>query len=306
MLSGTHPIAGVCTERGDNMSFHVTSTCTQRKFGSATRKQIISFLADKASDDGSGIWCSKGTIAQSTELSKSTVKRTITQFLDEGIISETGKRTNSHGFTVEYRINLDQVAQLPLTKELSDTTGFTVNPVQHEPPRGSTLHPQGGSPRTPNHSLTILEPPTRKRAGKEGDLNLLEFEKAWNAFPEDRRRNKQTCQAAFDDAVSQGIAAEDILLAVQAYNKTSAGYTRSKVKFSDNWFRSASWADHITQRTDAEKVSDAALQKSLERCKSWITNQDVMRKHITKQQIEALIARGEVTTKMLILAGIEL
>ncbi len=57
------------------MSIHVASICTRHKFGSATRKQVITFLADKASDDGSGIWCSKGTVAQSTELSKSTVKR---------------------------------------------------------------------------------------------------------------------------------------------------------------------------------------------------------------------------------------
>ena len=41
------------------MSWRVANTCAERKFGSATRKQIIMFLADKASDDGSGIWCSK-------------------------------------------------------------------------------------------------------------------------------------------------------------------------------------------------------------------------------------------------------
>lgn len=110
------------------MSWRVANTCAERKFGSATRKQIIMFLADKASDDGSGIWCSKGYIARHTELSKSTVKRTITQFLNEGIILETGKRSNSRGYTVEYRINLDQVAQLPMNKDLTDTTGFTTNP----------------------------------------------------------------------------------------------------------------------------------------------------------------------------------
>ena len=110
------------------MSIHVASICTRHKFGSATRKQVITFLADKASDDGSGIWCSKGTVAQSTELSKSTVKRVFLQFLSEGIIVETGRRNNSHGFTVEYCINLDKVAELPLTKELSDLTGFTTNP----------------------------------------------------------------------------------------------------------------------------------------------------------------------------------
>jgi len=41
------------------------------------------FLADKASDDGSGIWCSKSTIQRHTELDESTVKRTSTDFLRE-------------------------------------------------------------------------------------------------------------------------------------------------------------------------------------------------------------------------------
>ena len=58
------------------MSWWVANTCAERKFGSATRKQIIMFLADKASDDGSGIRCSKGTIQRHTELGETTVKRT--------------------------------------------------------------------------------------------------------------------------------------------------------------------------------------------------------------------------------------
>jgi hypothetical protein len=41
------------------MSWKIANLCADRIFGSAARKQIIMFLADKASDDGSGIWCSK-------------------------------------------------------------------------------------------------------------------------------------------------------------------------------------------------------------------------------------------------------
>ncbi len=72
------------------MSWRIANECAERRFGSAARKQIIMFLADKASDDGSGIWCSKGTIQRHTELSESTVKRTIIDFLREGILIETG------------------------------------------------------------------------------------------------------------------------------------------------------------------------------------------------------------------------
>lgn len=74
------------------MIWRVANACAERKFGSATRKQIIMFLTDKASDDGSGIWCSKETIQWHTEPGETTVMRMIREFLKEGIPVETGAR----------------------------------------------------------------------------------------------------------------------------------------------------------------------------------------------------------------------
>lgn len=68
------------------MSWRVANECADRRFGSAARKQIIMFMADKASDDGSGIWCSRGMIQRHTELGESIMKRTISDFLREGIL----------------------------------------------------------------------------------------------------------------------------------------------------------------------------------------------------------------------------
>ncbi|WP_254868508.1 hypothetical protein [Phaeobacter sp. HF9A] len=132
------------------MSWRVANACAERKFGSATRKQIIMFLADKASDDGSGIWCSKGTIQRHTELGETTVKRTIREFLKEGILVETGARGYKNGFTVVYRIDLAKVQALELTAEPDIETGATVAgvPGPQRPPRDLT---RGGKPplRTP-------------------------------------------------------------------------------------------------------------------------------------------------------------
>ncbi|WP_299147223.1 TIR domain-containing protein [uncultured Tateyamaria sp.] len=132
------------------MSWRVANACAERKFGSATRKQIIMFLADKASDDGSGIWCSKGTIQRHTELGETTVKRTIRDFLKEGILVETGARTCKNGFTVVYRIDLAKVEALEPTAEPEIETGATVAGVP-------------GPPRPPNppkwglHRTTDIE-----------------------------------------------------------------------------------------------------------------------------------------------------
>ncbi len=53
------------------MSWRIANECAERRFGSAARKQIIMFLADKASGDGSGIWCSKGIIQLHKEIKES-------------------------------------------------------------------------------------------------------------------------------------------------------------------------------------------------------------------------------------------
>ncbi|MGH1579137.1 hypothetical protein [Planktotalea sp.] len=146
--------ARLCAFWGDPMSWRVANTCAERKFGSATRKQIIMFLADKASDDGSGIWCSKGTIQRHTELGETTVKRTVREFLKEGILVETGARTCKNGFTVVYGIDLAKVEELEPTLEPEIETGSTVAPVQPGPGTGARLD---GVPGPPNHPKTNCE-----------------------------------------------------------------------------------------------------------------------------------------------------
>ena len=170
------------------MSWRVANACAERKFGSATRKQIIMFLADKASDDGSGIWCSKGTIQRHTELGETTVKRTIREFLKEGILVETGARGCKNGFTVVYRIDLARIEALELTAEPDIETGATVDPVQTGPGTGATVAGVPGPPRPPNHPKTIHKPPTRERAAAEGE----EAEKVLAAYAAPRIAQRST------------------------------------------------------------------------------------------------------------------
>ncbi len=55
--------------------------------------------------------------------------------------------------------------------------------------------------------------------------------------------------------MKEGIAPEDLLQAVQAYAADSSGFTRSKVCFSDNWFRSRRWQAYVErQAEDREKT----------------------------------------------------
>ncbi|WP_010138539.1 helix-turn-helix domain-containing protein [Oceanicola sp. S124] len=149
------------------MSWEVANRCNKRKFGSASRKQVIMFLADKASDDGEGVYCSKHNIAKFTELSLATVKRIIRDFTAEGILVQTGERDCDFGYTNEYRICLEAVSRLDdLTKKKSDAqggrqqTGVTKTPDVYDPASEVTTTPPPGSSRPPNHPKTIQKPPT--------------------------------------------------------------------------------------------------------------------------------------------------
>jgi hypothetical protein len=286
------------------MSWRIANECAERRFGSAARKQIIMFLADKASDDGSGIWCSKGTIQRHTELSESTVKRTIIDFLREGILIETGRRHCKNGYTVIYRIVLERVAALEPTAGPDIETGVTVNPVQPEPGTGSTVNEVRGSRWTPNHPKTIHKPPTRRREAAE-EVEDLEAEKILAAYPADRIRDRRTSLRLIAAAVKAGVKPDDLKQAVKAYAKESEGYTRSKVCFSDNWFKMRRWEKGLAQvQADREKAREAEA-KGRASLAEWIHERHPLCRHITNRQIEDLIASKLVTPEQVRAAGLQ-
>ncbi|WP_394182170.1 hypothetical protein [Yoonia maritima] len=286
------------------MSWAVANECAERRFGSAARKHIIMFLADKASDDGSGIWCSKGTIQRHTELSESTVKRTIIDFLREGILIETGRRHCKNGYTVIYRIVLERVAALEPTAEPDIETGVTVNPVQPEPGTGSTVNGGRGSRWTPNHPKTIHKPPTHKREAAE-EVEDIEAERILAAYPEDRIRDRRTSLRLITAAVKAEVEPDDLKQAVKAYAKESEGYTRSKVCFSDNWFKMRRWEKRLAQvQADRKKVREAEA-KGRASLAEWIHERHPLCRHITNRQIEDLIALKLVTPEQVCAAGLQ-
>ncbi|WP_116134219.1 hypothetical protein [Tropicimonas sp. IMCC34043] len=284
------------------MSWKIANLCADRIFGSAARKQIIMFLADKASDDGSGIWCSKGTIQRHTELGESTVKRTISDFLKEGILIETGRRPCKNGFTVIYRIVLARVMALESMAEPDDGTGSMVDPVQPEPGRGSRVDGVRGPRWTPNHPETIHKPPTRKRA--EAAAVDERVERIWAAYPKDRQRGKAASVSAIAEALAEGIDPDDLLRAVQAYATESAGFTRSKVCFSDNWFAARRWQRFLDAMAEGRQARTALTADHHARLAAWIRDRSPMCKHITAPQVTALVAAGLVTDGQLRAAGL--
>ena len=131
--------------RGFIMSHKVTTLVYSRKAGGAHRKAVLAYFADRASDDGSGIWASKRTIANEIECGRSTVIKICNEFVAEGILRVTGTRKCANGSTVEYSVNLGAVAALPSIKGSTSGTSHAMDqsssgtpPVQQRDPKGST------------------------------------------------------------------------------------------------------------------------------------------------------------------------
>ena len=57
------------------------------------------------------------------------------------------------------------------------------------------------------------------------------------AYPEDRILDRRTSLRLIAATVKAGVEPDDLKQAIKAYAKESEGYTRSKVCFSDNWFK---------------------------------------------------------------------
>lgn len=141
------------------MSRKLVTLVYERRIGSVHRKAILAYCADRASDNGKGIWASKQTIADETECGRSTVIKIIAEFVAEGILVVAGERPCTNGKTIIYDMNVEAVEALPTTKKPS-VTRPPAGLVQNEtsPPAGPHPSTSGTSTRPPAGPKPSLEP----------------------------------------------------------------------------------------------------------------------------------------------------
>lgn len=113
------------------MSRKLVTLVYERKIGSMLRKAVLSCMADRANDDGSGIWLSKGRIADEIEASRRSVITAIQGLVDDGILIDNGLRRA--GSTHDYSIRVETLLAMP---EHDRTKGgceklHTPDPVKH-------------------------------------------------------------------------------------------------------------------------------------------------------------------------------
>lgn len=116
------------------MSNHLISTTFKRRLGSGTRKAVMALMADKASDDGRGVWASKQSMADELDLTKKTIITAVQSLIDDGLLTVVGERRCATGHTVEYAIDVVRLERLPLVgcwqrREDAKASGVNATPV---------------------------------------------------------------------------------------------------------------------------------------------------------------------------------
>lgn len=124
------------------------------------------------------------------------------------------------------------------------------------------------------------------------------------AYPKDRQRGKAACLARIAEAVEEGVDPDDLLHAVQAYATESAGFTRSKVCFSDNWFADRRWLRFLEAMAEERQAQTVLATDHHARLAAWVHDRSPMCKHITAPQVIALVASGLVTDSQLRATGL--
>ena len=167
------------------MSNHLTSIAYKRNLGSLSRKAVMVLLADKASDDGSGIWASKQRMADEICASKQTVISVLKGLIEDGLIYEVGQRRCANGYTVEYSIDTVALEALPLVKwhcdQSNGLTGQAVSPVNELNPTSQAALPDQSSSLT----QTPLNHPEPPDSLPENDFGVSDFIESWNAVAEE-------------------------------------------------------------------------------------------------------------------------
>lgn len=146
---------------------------------SATERLILIYLADYASDDGTGIFPAMQKIAERSGFSRSTVKRTVKRLADRGVLAPGDERLVGHyredkrpnvwnivyaasdllAAQVQSKVSMSGADRVALGAEMSgdnsvDSGGALCSPVDSG---GSHVNPRGGSQEA-ERGVTAMTP----------------------------------------------------------------------------------------------------------------------------------------------------
>ena len=210
------------------MSNLVSNVIQTKLVGSPTKKAILMYMADKASDDGSGIWVSKGNMAADLEMSSRAVRIHIKDMLALGILKVSGQKECRHGYTIDYQINLEIVSKLPSTRPpLNDVHpyhGMTFSPT----PAQDSPKPS----KEPSNEPIILV--------RSIDVVVEQFDKFWEKYP--RKTAKVPARRAFPRALLK-ISFEELMEKLDYFIDVHKHTKKQFLPHASTWLNQERWHD---------------------------------------------------------------
>lgn len=140
------------------MSRKVATLIYDRRSGSAARKSVLAYFADRADDYGRGIFASKQTIADETELGRSTVIRIVNDLVAEGILIVAGSYPCRNGATVVYDMDLQKIRSLPAIKSYANQSQSGTSIEVDQSQSGTLPVPERDPKGSQSGTQTVLEP----------------------------------------------------------------------------------------------------------------------------------------------------
>ena len=210
------------------MSNLVSNVIQTKLIGSPTKKAILMYMADKASDDGSGIWVSKGNMAADLEMSSRAVRIHIKDMLALGILKVSGQKECRHGYTIDYQINLEIVSKLPSTRPpLNDVHpyhGMTFSPTPAQDSPKPSIEPS-------NEPIILV---------RSIDEVVEQFNKFWEKYP--RKTAKIPSRRAFPRAL-QKISFEELMEKLDYFIDVHKHTKKQFLPHASTWLNQERWHD---------------------------------------------------------------
>jgi hypothetical protein len=303
------PISG---KAGDVMSGVALIWAANVKGLKPAAKIVLIQLADFHNKETNQCNPSAQRLASECEMGRATLFRHLTTLEDCGLITRHARGDGDGGRgSNQYELHLD-ITLGPSAR--AKEGGRDQNGVSSQNETGGKvskglrkrLKDETGVVSNRDTNLTIepvKEPPSREREVAD-EIGMTEFDLVLAAYPEDRIRNPKASLRFVAAAISNGVDAGELRGAVLAYAAKTAGFTRSKVCFSDNWFKMRRWEVELAQiKRDQQAVQDA-ITKGRANVALWIEQRHPLCRHITGRQLEDLLDAELVTIDQAKAAGL--
>lgn len=251
------------------MSGRTVGLVFRKRIGDSAMKSVLAYCAERADDQGRGVWVAKTTMAAATEMSRATTYRAVGDLVAAGLLVAVGKRKHPNGETIEYNLDLARLAALPdATRTVEapapkpaptpvqrpdaspvqqlDPSSIRTPPVQQPDAKASSSETQTVSEPSVNRqkeeSADALSP--RKSRGRPRDADPPGFTELWDAYPHrgGARVGRKAAAAAYARAVKAGAEPATIIDGARRFaasRKALDGFAPDP----ERWIKREGWAD---------------------------------------------------------------